>query len=234
VDIAPAPNEPPQGIIRSLTKLWAFKSVRYASLGAAFNAFVGYGVLNFMPSFLSRVHGLDSGDIGTFLSLGVGIGGAGGAYLGGYLSDKLGKRDKRWYVWVPGIGTLASAPFFSLAVLIENLTVVWILYFIATIFLSMFLAPLIAAVHAVVGPSSRSLVSALVYFVLNIIGLGFGPVAVGMASDLLQPTFGNESLRWAMLGAAQVAILGSWFCWLSGRYLPADLDGYSRSSVTAG
>ena len=66
-------------MLRALAEIWAYPAVRYASLGAGFNAFVGYGVLNFMPSFLSRVHGLESGTIGTFLSLAVGKGGQGGA-----------------------------------------------------------------------------------------------------------------------------------------------------------
>jgi hypothetical protein len=34
--------------------------------------------------------------------------------------------------------------------------------------------------------------------VINLIGLGFGPLVVGMVSDLLKPALGVESLRWAM------------------------------------
>jgi len=30
------------------------------------------------------------------------------------------------------------------------------------------------------------------------VGLGFGPLVVGMISDLLKPGLGVESLRWAM------------------------------------
>ncbi len=215
-------------LFTEIKRIWAFKSVRYASMGAAFNAFVGYGVLNFMPSFLSRVHHLESGEIGTFLSFSVGIGGAGGAYLGGYLADRLGKRDKRWYVGIPALGTLLSAPLFSIAVLVQNLTAIWLLYFAATLVLSTYLAPLIAAAHAVVGPNARASASALIYFVLNIIGLGLGPVFVGLISDNMQPVFGDESLRWALLIAAQAAIPGAIFCWLSARHLLADL-GAARS-----
>jgi hypothetical protein len=42
------------------------------------------------------------------------------------------------------------------------------------------------------------LTSAILFFVLNLIGLGFGPLVVGMISDLLDPSVGVESLRWAM------------------------------------
>ena len=36
------------------------------------------------------------------------------------------------------------------------------------------------------------------FFVLNLVGLGFGPLVVGMLSDSFSPSLGVESLRWAM------------------------------------
>ena len=45
----------------------------------------------------------------------------------------------------------------------------------------------------------RALASAILFFILNLIGLGLGPWAIGLLSDLLAPTLGQESLRHAML-----------------------------------
>jgi hypothetical protein len=44
----------------------------------------------------------------------------------------------------------------------------------------------------------RALTSAVFFLVINLVGLGFGPVVVGMISDQLKPSMGVESLRWAM------------------------------------
>ena len=41
--------------------------------------------------------------------------------------------------------------------------------------------------------------SAILFFILNLIGLGMGPSAVGFLSDYLEPTYGVESLRYAMV-----------------------------------
>jgi hypothetical protein len=41
--------------------------------------------------------------------------------------------------------------------------------------------------------------SAILLFIINIIGLGLGPQAVGLVSDWLSPTCGAESLRYALL-----------------------------------
>jgi MFS family permease len=58
----------------------------------------------------------------------------------------------------------------------------------------------------------RALTSAVLFFVFNLIGLGLGPLVIGILSDLLAPTFGIESLRWAMsiimiVGAVSATLL---------------------------
>ena len=54
-------------------------------------------------------------------------------------------------------------------------------------------------------------------FVVNIIGLGLGPVCVGALNDLLAgPTFGlgqAEGLRWAMIASSQVMVIAAGLLW---------------------
>ena len=70
----------------------------------------------------------------------------------------------------------------------------------------------------------RALASAILFFVLNLIGLGLGPWSVGMISDYLQPQYGAESLRYAMLWVVPVASVLSGFCFLlASRSLQQDL-----------
>jgi hypothetical protein len=45
----------------------------------------------------------------------------------------------------------------------------------------------------------RATSSAILFLVLNIIGLGLGPWSIGLLSDYLLPTLGTESLRYALL-----------------------------------
>ncbi len=54
--------------------------------------------------------------------------------------------------------------------------------------------------------SLRALTSAILFLVLNLIGLGFGPLVVGMMSDMLSPSLGVEALRWAMSGVMIVSV----------------------------
>jgi hypothetical protein len=69
----------------------------------------------------------------------------------------------------------------------------------------------------------RTLASAVLLFVINIIGLGLGPQAIGILSDLLAPRFGQESLRYALLLAGLVNVWSALHFYLAGRTLTRDL-----------
>jgi hypothetical protein len=50
----------------------------------------------------------------------------------------------------------------------------------------------------------RAVWSAITLLVINLIGLGLGPTGIGILSDLLEPRFGQESLRYALLCGASL------------------------------
>ena len=58
----------------------------------------------------------------------------------------------------------------------------------------------------------RAMASAILFFVLNLIGLGLGPMATGLVSDALTPLLGDNALRWAM----SVTVLFN--CWCGFHY----------------
>ncbi len=99
----------------------------------------------------------------------------------------------------------------------------WSIYILVTLCQSMFLGPTIAMAHALVGPRYRALSSSVLFFVLNIIGLGFGPLTVGTISDALAPTFGVESIRWAIMSTTIAALVGGGFYINAARYVKNDL-----------
>ena len=56
----------PPGFLQVLGFLWQRKSFRHLSFACALHAFVTYGMGNFMPLFLGRVHGMPIIDIGWY------------------------------------------------------------------------------------------------------------------------------------------------------------------------
>ena len=69
----------------------------------------------------------------------------------------------------------------------------------------------------------RAVAAGILLFIINIIGLGFGPQIVGIVSDLLSDTYGTQSLRYALLICSFVNIWAGWHYYIAGKYLKDDL-----------
>ncbi len=188
------------------------------------HAFVGYGVGQWIASFFIRTYDLTStGEIATWLGLISGTAGALGTFLGGYLTDKLGVRNRRWYLWLPGLATLVAVPF-SLAVYLVDTYYLALSIYIVPVFLgAMYLGPTLAMTHGIVSLRMRAVASSILFFVLNLIGLGLGPFFTGILSDVLVPRFGQDSLRYALVIVVLVYVWSTFHYWMASRTIEEDL-----------
>ncbi len=221
-DAATSAAEKP-GFSETLAFLTGLRSFWYLALGCAFTAFTSYGNGNFFPSFLIRNHGLSLTEVGLVLALVSGVCGAIGTFLGGYLGDRYGIEDKRWYLWVPLIGVMASLPPYLYVLLTENTTLAMLALIVASLTNTLYLGPCIALSHSLVPPSMRALTSAILLFVLNMIGLGMGPFFTGFMSDFLQPAFGDQNLRYAMVITTMMKLIAAAMFFMAAKYLVEDL-----------
>ena len=204
--------------------LWQRRSFRHMAMGAAMNAFAGYSVANWVASYMIRSYQMPTGELGTWLALVIGVGGAIGVFGSGVIADRLGKRDKRWYMWMPAVACLISFPFQFGIYLTSDPYFALMMLVVPGVLANAYLGATIATVHGLVGLKMRALASAILFFILNIIGLGAGPSSVGLLSDLLQPSFGVESLRYALLILVPLAICWSCFHYMmAARYVREDL-----------
>ncbi len=196
---------------------------RHMAIAAGLHAFIGYGAANFAPSFYVRVHGMEIGPVGTWLAA-AGITGAIGTFLGGYVTDKLMLKDSRWYLWVPGLSTILTLPIHMIIYNTGNVSLALAMQFVTALTFSMYLAPNLALAHSLVGLRMRAMSSAVLFFILNIIGLGLGPLVVGWISDLLVPEFGNESIKYSLMSVVLVFNLWCVFhYWMASKTVKADL-----------
>ncbi|MBV1879906.1 MAG: MFS transporter [Pseudomonadales bacterium] len=182
-----------------LQVLWSRLSFRHMALAAALNAFAGYSTTNWTASFFIRSHGMTTGELGTWLALIIGLGGAVGVLCGGLLADRLAPRDKRWYVWLPAITGFICVPFMAAVYIVDNPYVALVLSIVPGLLFNVYLGNTIATTHGLVGLRMRATASAILFLILNIIGLGIGPWSIGLLSDVLAPSLGADSLRQAML-----------------------------------
>ena len=76
----------PPGFFKVMRILASRKSFKHLSFACALHAFVTYGMGNFMPLFLGRIHDMPILDIGLYYGLIAGIGGLAGTFFGGWYS----------------------------------------------------------------------------------------------------------------------------------------------------
>jgi predicted MFS family arabinose efflux permease len=194
------------------------------ALGAAMNAFAGYSSSNWIASFMIRTHQMPTGELGTWLALIIGVGGAIGVFSSGVLADKLGKRDKRWYMWVAVCACVISIPFQISMFLVDSPYTALLLLIVPAILSNAYLGATIACVHSMVGLKMRAVSSALLFFILNMIGLGLGPTSIGLLSDTLADQHGVDSLGYAMMYIIPSAMfISGIFYLLASRYIRDDL-----------
>jgi sugar phosphate permease len=186
---APAPPA-----LRAIGEFFSNRTLLCTAIACGLSAFVGYAMLNFNTALLMRVKGMTLKEVSIYYSLVIGLTGVVGTFTSGWLADRLSQSDRRWYSWIPAIAFALTIP--ALAGLIWAPTWQIALMFIAipALLNNMYLAPALAVVQNAVAPGQRTMAGAILLFVLNLVGLGGGPIFLGHVSDLAKPRFGDHSL----------------------------------------
>ena len=206
------------------------------SLGAASSSVCGYGVAGWLPLFFMRSFDLTLSQVSWYYAGIALIGGLLGIWMGGAVADKMAKRSKAAYPLVPAICFLISAPCFILAMnspwLIGMLpgggshamalVLAFLIFLIPTGLNLAWLGPVTAAVQHLAPAPMRSTASAIFLLINNLLGLAVGFFYFGWMSDLLRPTFGDESLRWAIYTGMGFYLLASVLLFSASRTLSKD------------
>ncbi|MDJ0760095.1 MAG: MFS transporter [Woeseiaceae bacterium] len=187
------------GFMEVLKFLLARRSFLHMAIAAGLSSFIGYAVITFFPSFITRSYDMQIASLGLWLGLILGFAGGAGFVGGGIIADKLGSSRQR-----NAMRFIAAIMLFScvlnIAVFLAP-TAFWclVLFILPAFFSNMYLAPVLAQAQSLVSLRMRATASALMLFIINLIGLAMGPPLVGGLSDMLASRFGEESLRYSLL-----------------------------------
>ena len=203
-----------------------FSSRAFVLLVAAGSAaaFLAYGKVTWITIFFQRTHGLTPGETGLWFGLVNGGAGIAGTVLGGYIADRWGAKNRRHVLTAPAVGMVVTIPFALLAFMTDNWLLALFLLIVPTICNSLYYGPTYSSVQGLVPLRARAIAAAVLLFFQNLIGLGLGPLFFGMMSDLLQPAYGEESVRYVLYGATFLGLLPAFFFWRCSLRLNEELD----------
>lgn len=178
--------------------LWSRRSFRHLSFATSLCAFAGYSFANWAPTFLRRVHEMSSGELGTKYGIVLGVGGAIGSVLAGLIADRLGRRDLRWWLWVPAFAGFGPIPFVMAFFILPDPDLALTCIFPGLIIAAMYQGPVFSTVQTLVHVRMRAVASGVLLFIINIIGLGLGPQTVGLLNDYVFFEHGDEAIRYSL------------------------------------
>ena len=168
------------------------------SISAGCSSMAGYGLALWAPKIIAVQFGWTAPaqltNVGWFMGGLLLIGGSIGIFLGGVVSDRLGKIDRAWYPRVPAIAWLITAPMFILGFSTGHPVLAWFILLIPNALNTLWLGPIITAVQHLAPPHMRAGTSGTFLFVNNLLGLGLGPLLMGTLSVALKAQYGDQSL----------------------------------------
>ncbi len=151
-----------------------------------------------IPIYLVRIHDMGTGEVGSYLALLIGVGGAIGIYLGGRIADFLSaRRGEQWLPWVVAISFLVSLPLLYLTFMATTPMMAIVAYVVPAMLGTLYVVPGFALIQNSTPLEMRSVAAAINLFIINVVGLGLGPFTVGYFSDLFAQSQGEDGLRWA-------------------------------------
>jgi predicted MFS family arabinose efflux permease len=214
-------SAPPLATVVSV--LWRQRSSRHLSIALILLYLMALGLAPWYAAFMVRSHGMETTELGIWLGLLFGIGGSVGTVLGGYLAARWFPDDARGQMRLSAIMIAAVVPCFFLFLLLPAKRDALLALLPLLIILHIFIGPTFALMQRLVADEIRASTLAVVLLLANLIGMGIGPQAVGILSDLLGERFGSDSLRYAMLGMSFIALWSAFHFWQVGETADADL-----------
>jgi len=227
----------------SETLAYLSKRKTFWYIAFAVKAFIGYGHAPFTASFFLRNHpeeiqrlasyfgvimGHDLKSVGFLgLALGIvsGISGAIGSIAGGWIADRFGRKDLRAYMVAPAIASLITIPIYVTAISIDSAAIALCILGINGFLGTLWYGPVYGTGQSVVPPHMRATAAAILLFIINLIGLGLGPLAVGLLSDFFNKGLGMgaaEGVRWALIASASSGLIAFACFWRARKTIRED------------
>ncbi len=166
----------------ALTKKTTFWHIAF---GSALASFVGYGVGQYLTSFMIRTHGFTLFEGATLVGVVLGLCAAIGTFSSGFLADRIGRRHPNALSWLPALGFAIATPLYMLAFVLPNIWLAMPALMIGAVTHYFYLGPMYAITQGVVAPRMRATAVAVLLFIVNLIGYGMGPPVIGALSDWL-------------------------------------------------
>jgi len=171
-------------LLMTLKLLARKKTFVHICIGASLATFANYGISSFAVPYLLRGFDVSLSFASSGYGLVTGIAAVFGVALGGWLVDRFGAKDRRWYTWIPAMGVALSTPLYFLTLAQTSLVALAGFVVLPAIIHYLYMGPTYGLTSNLVEPRMRATAAAILLLFMNLFGLGLGPTVVGILSDI--------------------------------------------------
>ena len=183
----------PPGLVRpqratfgeALKELGSKKSFWLMAAGATLASFCGYGIVTFQTDFIMGTHGVSLTEATLLFNVPSAACASVSVLFTGWVAEKMVKRHPNAIAWLPAIGFIAAVPFYVWAFSSDNKWVALVGICIGAGIKYGYLAAQYTIGQGVVGARTRATATAILLFIVNLLGYGLGPPFIGMLADML-------------------------------------------------
>ncbi|MFO1415405.1 MAG: MFS transporter [Burkholderiales bacterium] len=188
--------------------LWASPALRHILIAGTLATAAGQALATWLPTWLTREHGMELGRAGAFLGVVLGLGGAGATFAFGRLLDRMAAHAPERKPLFTAACMAAVAVLLLPALLTTDTTLAVAALVLPASGAGAYIGATFAMVQDRVDPRARAFSAAVMLTVSNLVGAGAGPLVVGIASDALAGS--AHALSDALLAAPVLLLWSAW------------------------
>lgn len=227
---APKEKVEPLSLGQTIMLFFRLPTLGWMAIACGLFAIIGNGLITWMPAVLMRAYGASVRDVALYYGPVVSISLMLGLVFGGSLVSWFTRFSLRAYAIVPAIAMLVCAPLFALTLMAGSWQMALVWMFIPTALINFVVPPALTLVQNLAPAEARSTASAVLMLVLNLVGIGIGPVLIGSISDRLVTSMGDDGLRYAMMaGLIPAMILCALALFVAATRIVRDHDRVARA-----
>lgn len=169
----------------ALKELASKKTFWLMTTGATLSSFCGYGITTFQTSFIRRTYEVSQNEATLLFNVPSAFAASIGVFFTGWLAEKMMKRHPNAIAWLPAAGLIICVPFYLVGFSAENKWVALVGICMGAAVKYGYLAAQYTIGQGVVGMRTRATATAILLFIVNLVGYGLGPPFIGYLSDIL-------------------------------------------------
>jgi len=174
----------PTGFIATLSVILHKRSYVMAATSGSLASFAINAINQYFVSFLIRAHDMPLSAAGTVMGLATGGVGIVSILIAGTLVDRTRLSIPQMRTWLPAGGMIWCGVFYITAFAVADARLAVALLLLAALGQGFWVPAIYTIAQDVAPPSMRSTSAALMIAIVSVVGYGFGPPLVGLASDV--------------------------------------------------